>query len=138
MIIDGKAIAEDIYQSLVPHTHGAKLGIVVASHDPVIESFVRIKILAAQKLGIEMRRIDLLNRPTTADAFAAIEKLAPEVNGIIVQLPLPKVLDTEAVLQAIPPYLDVDALNPAVLEEDRVVQAPVAEAIKEILKRSTY
>lgn len=136
MIIDGKAIAESIYESLGSQASGLKLGIVVASHDPVIESFVRIKTKAAQRLGIEMRRADLLNQPTTADAIAAIEKLAPHVNGLIVQLPLPAELDTDAVLKAIPPYLDVDALNPAVKEGDRIVQAPVAEAIEEILKRS--
>ena len=83
---------------------------------------------------MEIRRIDLLNKPTTADAIAAIEKLAPEVDGIIVQLPLPVTLDTEAVLAAIPPYLDVDGINPVITEADRAVRAPVAGAIAEILR----
>jgi methylenetetrahydrofolate dehydrogenase (NADP+)/methenyltetrahydrofolate cyclohydrolase len=81
-----------------------------------------------------MRRVDLLNKPTTADAIAAIEKLAPEVDGIIVQLPLPDELDTEAILAAIPPNLDVDGINPAIGEDDRAVRAPVAGAVAEILK----
>ena len=88
------------------------------------------------RLGVTLRRIDLLNKPTTADALAAIEKLAPEVQGVIVQLPLPEALDTEAILAAIPPYLDVDGINPAVIETDRVVRAPVAGAIEEILARN--
>ena len=144
MIIDGKAIAEDVYGELSARISdisdtGKKLvlGIVVASHDPVIESFVRIKSRVAMRLGVELRRIDLLNEPTTADALAAIEKLAPNVAGIIVQLPLPEALDTEAILAAIPPYLDVDGINPAVADTDRAVRAPVAEAIAEILRRST-
>jgi methylenetetrahydrofolate dehydrogenase (NADP+)/methenyltetrahydrofolate cyclohydrolase len=135
MIIDGKAIAENIYTELEARvSRRPSLGIIVASHDPVIESFVRIKSRAAARLGVEMRRIDLLNKPTTAEAIAAIEKLAPEVDGIIVQLPLPTELDTELILAAIPPYLDVDGINPAVAESDRAVRAPVAGAIAEILK----
>jgi 5,10-methylene-tetrahydrofolate dehydrogenase/methenyl tetrahydrofolate cyclohydrolase len=137
MIVDGKAIAEEIYTELEGHASGAlTLGIVVASHDPVIESFVRIKSRAAARLHIEIRRIDLLQKPSTADALAAIEKLAPEVDGIIVQLPLPESLDIETILAAIPPYLDVDGINPAVPESERIVRAPVAGAIAETLKRN--
>jgi methylenetetrahydrofolate dehydrogenase (NADP+)/methenyltetrahydrofolate cyclohydrolase len=138
MIIDGRQIAEQVYQTLIAQQakdpHAMRLGIVVASHDPVIESFVKIKSRAAARLGVEIRRVDLLNKPTTADAIATIEKLAPEVDGIIVQLPLPVVLDTKAVLSAIPPYLDVDGINPAISEADRAVRAPVAGAIAEILE----
>ncbi|HVU75577.1 MAG TPA: bifunctional 5,10-methylenetetrahydrofolate dehydrogenase/5,10-methenyltetrahydrofolate cyclohydrolase, partial [Candidatus Paceibacterota bacterium] len=86
--------------------------------------------------GIELRRIDLPARPTTADALAAIEKLAPEVQGLIVQLPLPEEIETEKVLAAIPPYLDVDGINPTVVEDARLVQAPVAGAVREILQYS--
>ncbi len=139
MIIDGRKIATDIYTELVarralmPQT--ISLGIVVASHDAVIESFVKIKSRAASRLNIELRRIDLLAKPTTADALAAIEKLATEVDGIIVQLPLSSGLDAEAVLAGIPPFLDVDGINPAVADESRMVQAPVAGAIAEVLSR---
>ena len=139
MIIDGRSIAEDIYTELagrrVSATQTMSLGIVVASHDAVIESFVRIKSRAAARLGIELRRIDLPVKPTTADALAAIEKLATEVDGIIVQLPLPSELDTDAVLAGIPPFLDVDGINPTVADELRIVQAPVAGAIAEVLNR---
>lgn len=140
MNIDGRVIAESIYLELAErrkHISGAAaLGIVVASHDPVIESFVRIKSRAAARLNVELRRIDLFTQPQTADALTAIEQLAPTVGGIIVQLPLPVALDTERILSAVPPYLDVDGINPTVLDEDRLVLAPVACAIEEILKRS--
>lgn len=141
MNIDGRAIAESIYIELAQQRRAiagtVSLGIVVASHDPVIESFVRIKSRAANRLGVELRRIDLLNKPQTADALAAIEQLGPKVNGVIVQLPLPETLDTDAILSAIPPFLDVDGINPRVADQDRVVLAPVACAIEEILKRSS-
>ncbi len=142
MNIDGRAIAESIYIELSERRQKiagtVSLGIVVASHDPVIESFVRIKSRAAQRLNVELRRLDLLNQPTTADALAAIEQLGPKVDGIIVQLPLPNALDTDAVLAAIPPFLDVDGINPSVADADRVVLAPVADAIEEILKRGDF
>jgi methylenetetrahydrofolate dehydrogenase (NADP+)/methenyltetrahydrofolate cyclohydrolase len=138
MIVDGKAIAEGVYRDLEARRTASPgvmtLGIVVGSHDPVIESFVRIKSKAAARLGIQLRRIDLPNKPTTPDALSAIEKLAPEVQGLIVQLPLPESIDTERVLAAIPPYLDVDGINPTVVEDARLVQAPVAGAIREILQ----
>lgn len=140
MNIEGLKIAESIYVELgqrrAQMAETISLGIVVASHDPVIESFVRIKSRAAARLNVELRRLDLLNQPTTADALAAIEQLAPKVEGIIVQLPLPESLDTTAILAAIPPYLDVDGINPAVADAERTVLAPVADAIEEILKRS--
>ncbi|HUO55923.1 MAG TPA: bifunctional 5,10-methylenetetrahydrofolate dehydrogenase/5,10-methenyltetrahydrofolate cyclohydrolase [Candidatus Paceibacterota bacterium] len=137
MILDGRAIAQDVYSRLLRTQPRQKpvLGIVVGSHDKAIESFVHIKSRAAQNLGVELRRIDLPNQPTTADAIAAVEKLAPNVQGIIVQLPLPGSIDTEAVLKAIPPYLDVDAINPAVSEGKKLVLSPVAGAIEVILER---
>ena len=137
MIINGKEIADEIYTKLgAQGKNPPKLGIVVGMHDTVTESFIRIKSREATRLGIEVRRIDLLHQPTTADAIAAIEKLAPQVDGIVVQLPLPASIDTDAVLKAIPPYLDVDGINPAVSDAERIVRAPVAEAIREILSRA--
>lgn len=138
MIVDGRAIAEAIYTELGAHAaeRTRMLGIVVASHDPVIESFVRIKSRAAARLGVELRRIDLPARPTTADAIAAIERLAASADGIVVQLPLPEELNTEEVLRSIPPNLDVDGINPAIAEATRIAHAPVSLAIAEILKRS--
>lgn len=140
MNIDGRTIAESIYLELELRRRGIAgavgLGIVVASHDPVIESFVRIKSRAAARLNVELRRLDLLNQPTTADALAAIEQLGSKVDGIIVQLPLPDALDTEAVLSNIPPFLDVDGVNPTVADAARSVIAPVTGAIEDILTRS--
>jgi methylenetetrahydrofolate dehydrogenase (NADP+)/methenyltetrahydrofolate cyclohydrolase len=140
MKIDGRAIAESIYIELAERRKNiagtVSLGIIVALHDPVIESFVRIKSRAAMRLNVELRRLDLLNQPQSADALAAIEQLGPKVGGIIVQLPLPEALDTDAILSALPPFLDVDGINPTVSDEERFVLAPVAGAIEEILKRS--
>lgn len=134
MILDGRHIAEDIYRELEARrtriAEPVTLGIVVGSHDPVIESFVRIKSKAAARLNVLLRRIDLLAQPSTADVLAAIEQLAPEVQGLIVQLPLPPEIVVGQVLTAIPPYLDVDGISPGA-----VATPPVALAVAELLQR---
>ena len=140
MIIDGKAIAEDMYQALAKRRalfeRNIQIGILVVSPSPVIESFVRIKTRAAERLNVEMVRVDLPDDVDTARAIEAVKKLAGETDSIIVQLPLPKSLDTNAILGAIPPEKDVDALNPTIPEDKHPVFAPVALAVVEILERS--
>lgn len=140
MILDGKAIAEDMYQALAKRRalfkQGIKLGIVVGAHSPVIESFVRIKTRAAARLNIEMVRVDLPESADTVAAIEAVKQLAAATDSVIVQLPLPKTLDTDAVLGAIPPEKDVDALNPTIPEDKHPVFAPVALAVIELLKRA--
>ncbi len=146
MIVDGKTIAEDMYGALAKRRallkDGIKLGIVVGGANPVIESFVRIKTRAAARLDIEMVRVDLPENADTAFAIDAVKKLAGKTDSIIVQLPLPAgrqgfpSIDTEAVLGAIPPEKDVDALNPTIPEDQHPVFAPVALAVAEILTRS--
>jgi methylenetetrahydrofolate dehydrogenase (NADP+)/methenyltetrahydrofolate cyclohydrolase len=137
MIIDGKTIAESVYAELTPFfvEHTARLGIVVVGESPVIDSFVRIKARAAERLGIEMPRRNLGESASTSDVIDAARTLAEECDAIIVQLPLPKQVDTNAVLSDIAPEKDVDALNPRHSGE-HIVDAPVALAVMEILKRS--
>lgn len=139
MIIDGRALAKEVYSELAnARTHIAaeiKLGIVVASVDPVIESFIRIKGHAATQLNVDVIRRDLLPGSTTENAVDLVRHLADECDAVIVQLPLPDYFDTEAVLAAIPREKDVDGISPLVEEKDRPVHAPVAAAIEEILAR---
>ena len=139
MIVDGRAIAEDIYRELTPFfkSRGAKLGIVVVGENPVIESFVGIKTRAAGTLAIAMERIDVPERASQDQVLEAISRLAGATDAVIAQLPMPKTIDIDAVLSRIPKEKDVDALNPCVEEDDRPVQAPVALAVVEILRRSS-
>jgi len=140
MIVSGKAIAEDIYTELAPQfsalSRAVKLGIIVGGASPVIESFVRIKTRAAARLGVEMVRVDLPEGADTAAAIAAVKELSEHTDSVIVQLPLPKEIDTNKTLAAIPPEKDVDALNPSIPDDQHAVFAPVALAAVEILKRS--
>ena len=121
MIIDGRATADDIYKTLLERRarYGAlKLGIVVVGANPVIESFVRIKTRAAERLNVEMVRVDLPEESATEFIVGETKKLAERTNGIIVQLPLPAGVNVNKALSAVPPENDVDALNPTVSEED--------------------
>lgn len=139
MTIDGRAIAEDLYASLKARRslieRPITLGIVVSGANPVIESFVRIKRSAAERLDVAMVRVDLPDAASTEDARLAVEELTSRADAVIVQLPLLAGLDTNAVLSAIPKEKDVDAINPDISDADRPVRAPVALAVVEMLKR---
>ncbi len=141
MIVDGKAIAEDIYKDLAPKFaalgRGVKLGIVVVGENPVIDSFVGIKERSAARLGITMVRKDLPETATEEEVIAALAEVAEKADAVIPQLPVPKHMSTDAVLSAVPNGKDVDALNPSLKEEERLVHAPVALAAVEILRRSS-
>jgi methylenetetrahydrofolate dehydrogenase (NADP+)/methenyltetrahydrofolate cyclohydrolase len=114
-----------------------KLGIIVVGVNPVIESFVRIKSRAAEHhFNIEIVRFDLPAESATEFVVSEVERLAGMTDALIVQLPMPKGIDTNAVLSAIPPEKDVDALNPTVPDDKHPVFAPVALAVIEILQRS--
>lgn len=139
MIIDGHAIAGGIYTALEKRraalARAPRLGIIVCSADSVTESFVRIKRRAAERLGVEIERIDLVDVTHTGDVIDAVHALASRTDGVIVQLPLPKHIDTNAVLSELPRERDIDAVNP-VSEGHTLVEAPVARAIAEILSHT--
>ena len=94
MILDGRAIAEDIYKTLEERRarieRPVRLGIVVGGHDPVIESFVRIKARAAARLNVEISRVDLPENATTDMAVNAVSELSGRTDAVIAQLPLPR------------------------------------------------
>jgi methylenetetrahydrofolate dehydrogenase (NADP+) / methenyltetrahydrofolate cyclohydrolase len=139
MIIDGKGIAAEILATLrkrrAAYAGPIRLGIVVASTDPVIESFVKIKSKVAHELGIEIVRRDVTEY-TTEPAMMAVRELSRETDGIIVQLPLPESIDANAVLSEIPVFKDVDGISTLSGEHGRPVKAPVALAVMEILSRA--
>jgi methylenetetrahydrofolate dehydrogenase (NADP+)/methenyltetrahydrofolate cyclohydrolase len=140
MIISGRAIADDVYAELAPKFSAlgksVKLGIVVVGENAVIESFVRMKGRAADRLGVEMVRVSLPETATTEKVVEAVHALARETDAVILQLPLPKHVDINIALAAVSKEKDVDALNPTIFEGDRIVHAPVALAVVEILQKS--
>ena len=120
-ILDGKALAASIKKDLAARTVALKakgitpgLGTVLVGDDPGSHSYVSGKHRDCQEVGINSIRIDLPATATQADVLAAIRDLnsARECTGYIVQLPLPKGIDTQVILEAIDPDKDADGLHP--------------------------
>ncbi len=120
-ILDGKALAASIKQDLASRTSALKakaitpgLGTVLVGDDPGSHSYVSGKHRDCKEVGITSIRIDLPATATEADVLAAIKDLnnAPECTGYIVQLPLPRAINTQAILEAIDPAKDADGLHP--------------------------
>ena len=120
-ILDGKALAASIKKDLAVRTAALKakgvtpgLGTVLVGDDPGSHSYVGGKHRDCQEVGINSIRIDLPASATQADVLAAIKDLnaAKECTGYIVQLPLPRGIDTQVILEAIDPAKDADGLHP--------------------------
>jgi methylenetetrahydrofolate dehydrogenase (NADP+)/methenyltetrahydrofolate cyclohydrolase len=90
------------------------LGTVLVGQDPGSQSYVAGKHRDCAEVGITSIRIDLPESASQADLLAAIRDLnsAPECTGYIVQLPLPKTISANLILEAIDPAKDADGLHP--------------------------
>lgn len=120
-ILDGKVVAAAIKAELTTRVTALKargitpgLGTVLVGDDPGSHSYVGGKHRDCQEVGINSIRIDLPNNATEKDVLAAIADLnnSKECTGYIVQLPLPKGINTQKVLEAIDPSKDADGLHP--------------------------
>ena len=120
-ILDGKALAATIKGQLAARVTALKangsapgLGTVLVGDDPGSISYVAGKHRDCQEVGINSIRVDLKADASQADVLAAIKDLnnAKECTGYIVQLPLPKGINTQFVLESIDPAKDADGLHP--------------------------
>jgi methylenetetrahydrofolate dehydrogenase (NADP+)/methenyltetrahydrofolate cyclohydrolase len=148
-ILDGVAIAATIKQEVAEEVRAlGELGIrpglaaVLVGNVAASEIYVRNKVRICGELGIYS---DLITRPatvTTEEMLALVAGLnaRSEIDGILVQLPLPSHVDTKALLDAILPAKDVDGLHPVnagLLQAGRPSLAPCTPAgVIEILRRS--
>ena len=120
-LLDGKATAAAIKQELVKRVEALKakgitpgLGTVLIGDDPGSHSYVAGKHRDCAEVGIASIRADLPASATQAEVMAMIAQLNanPACTGYIVQLPLPKGLDSLAALEAMDPAKDADGLHP--------------------------
>ena len=120
-ILDGKALAATIkgqlaarVTSLKAHGIAPGLGTGLVGDDPGSISYVAGKHRDCQEVGINSIRVDLKADASQADVLAAIKDLnnAKECTGYIVQLPLPKGINTQVILESIDPAKDADGLHP--------------------------
>ena len=120
-ILDGKSLASTIKAELTIRVAALKakgitpgLGTVLVGDDPGSVSYVNGKHRDCKEVGINSIRFDLPNNATEKDVLAAIADLnaSKECTGYIVQLPLPKGINTQRILEAIDPSKDADGLHP--------------------------
>ena len=121
-IIDGKAVSLTIKEELKSRIEAIKAGgeripclaVIIAGDNPASRSYVRGKIKAAAFTGMDSRLIELPEDVGEAELLQTIAGLNsdPGVDGILVQLPLPRHIDESRVLDAIDPSKDVDGFHP--------------------------
>lgn len=120
-ILDGKAFATDYRLKLAEKVKNLKetdnivpgLAVVIIGEDPASQIYVRNKMKACEAAGIKSFNVVLPETITQSEAEEEVKKLAEnsEVDGIIVQLPLPKKFDEKRILSLIPVEKDVDGLS---------------------------
>lgn len=121
-LIDGKKISQQRIEAVAQAVkarqekglHTPCLAVVLVGDDPASAVYVRNKKLACQKSGIESRSYELPSETTQDDLLKLVDELNsdPAVDSILVQLPLPAHIDSQAVLERIVPHKDVDGFHP--------------------------
>jgi methylenetetrahydrofolate dehydrogenase (NADP+)/methenyltetrahydrofolate cyclohydrolase len=149
LILDGTKIAQDIRSEVAAEVKtmaaaGVRpgLAVVLAGHNPASEIYVRGKVKACEEVGIYSEQHTPPETATTAELLALVEDLnrRDEIDGILVQLPLPSPVDSKRILMAVDPAKDVDGFHPVnvgFLSTQRPGLVPCTPAgVIEILQRS--
>lgn len=121
-ILDGKAVSAEIKQNIKSQVEqrlsaGKRppgLAVVLVGENPASQVYVRNKQRACEEVGFLSELHRLSAETSEQELLALIEELShrDEIDGILVQLPLPKHIDEEKVIEAIPPTKDVDGFHP--------------------------
>jgi methylenetetrahydrofolate dehydrogenase (NADP+) / methenyltetrahydrofolate cyclohydrolase len=148
-ILDGTRMASDIRSEVAAEVKklavaGIRpgLAVVLVGHNPASEIYVRGKVKAGEQVGVYSEQHTPLETATTAELLALIDSLnrREEIDGILVQLPLPGQVDAKEVLMAVDPAKDVDGFHPVnvgLLSTQRPGLIPCTPAgVLEILQRS--
>ncbi|HEY4899546.1 MAG TPA: bifunctional 5,10-methylenetetrahydrofolate dehydrogenase/5,10-methenyltetrahydrofolate cyclohydrolase [Terriglobales bacterium] len=149
VILDGTKIAAQIraevgeeVKQLTSDGLRPGLAVVLVGHNPASEIYVRSKVKACEELGILSEKIAPPESSTTEELLALVDELngRDDIDGILVQLPLPGHVDSKKVLLAVSPDKDVDGFHPmnvGYLSTQRPGLVPCTPAgVIEILKRS--
>ena len=146
-ILDGKAFANLLGQNLKEKVKKLKeegitphFCVINIGDDPASKIYVRTKKRRAEKMGIIQDIYQMSADTKQEEALALIDKLNadPAINGLMVQLPAPKQIDADALLERIDPNKDVDGLTPANIGHlwmgNHFVEPATAEGIIALLK----
>lgn len=148
-IMDGAAIAAEIKAEVAEDVkrlaaQGVRPGLaaVLVGHVPASEIYVRSKVKTCGELGLFSEMIEPPETVTTEEMLALVAELnaREDIDGILIQLPLPKQVDAKRLLDSVAPEKDVDGFHPwnaGLLQAGRPALAPCTPAgVIEILKRS--
>ncbi len=119
MILDGKGLAdrrlELLKEDIAERGINPVLATVLVGDDPASAMYVRMKHRACEQVGIQSVNIQIPKDATTRDVLDRIRTLNedPDIDGILVQLPLPDQIDTHRVIEAVSPAKDVDGFHPS-------------------------
>ncbi len=121
-IINGKEVSQQRLEAVAAKVaerqsqglHTPCLAVVLVGGDPASAVYVRNKKLACEKVGFESRSFELPESTSEAELLQLVDSLNADggVDGILVQLPLPAQIDSQAVLERILPHKDVDGFHP--------------------------
>lgn len=121
-LIDGKALAQQVRERLATESaellakEGIKPGLatILVGDDPASHLYVKNKQKACEQAGIFIDDHKLSGSTTQAELLALIDKVNadPKIHGILVQLPLPKQIDSKVILDAVSPHKDADGFHP--------------------------
>ncbi|MBP3977713.1 bifunctional methylenetetrahydrofolate dehydrogenase/methenyltetrahydrofolate cyclohydrolase [Microbacterium sp. BLY] len=155
VVLDGKAAAAEIRAELTERVAALKeqgvtpgIATVLVGADPASQLYVGMKHRQSEAIGMNSIQRELPADATQADVEALIDELNadPACHGYIVQLPLPKHLDTDAILERIDPAKDADGLHPTnlgrlVLNVNAPIHTPLPctpRGVIELLLRNDY
>jgi len=121
-VLDGKRVAEEIKREVregvarIFNTRGVQLclAVVRVGDDPASAVYVRNKVKTSEELGLKSEHHELASETTTEQLLDLVESLnrREEVDGILVQLPLPRQIDERRILWSVDPAKDVDGFHP--------------------------
>jgi len=149
LILDGTKIAQEIRNEVAAAVKALSaagvrpgLAVILAGHNPASEIYVRGKVKACEEVGIYSEKLTPPESATTAELLDVVDDLnqRDDIDGILVQLPLPSQVDSKKVLLTVDPAKDVDGFHPmnvGYLSTQRPGLVPCTPAgVMEILKRS--
>ncbi|PWK17514.1 bifunctional 5,10-methylenetetrahydrofolate dehydrogenase/5,10-methenyltetrahydrofolate cyclohydrolase [Xanthomarina spongicola] len=122
ILLDGKKVSNDIKNEITEEVKKMKakgekvphLAAIIVGNDGASLTYVASKVKACERVGFESTMIRMSNTTSEIELLDKIEELNnnPEIDGFIIQLPLPKQIDTQKVLMAVDPDKDVDGFHP--------------------------
>lgn len=147
--INGTKIGEDIKAEAAQEVKELQakgiqpgLTVVLVGDDAASSAYVNMKARTCEQLGITSRKLTIPSSVTTADLVAQVKRLNEDdaVDGILIQLPLPKHVDKHAVLESVDPRKDVDGFHSSnlgsLLLGHQALTACTPSGVMELLRRS--